>query len=168
MQGGESLPVPMPSVASHYRLSRRLIDDALWRELHASLTTVDLTPLLGRRGVRCFTEALDAFRHGLYLATANLAGAASEAAWYTLASHLATSGPAVAKAFVAEDTVWVIQRTGERLRQVPNQKIAVTELLAQAAFLRDFRNYGLHPRPQQRPTARARSRRRAALTVLQS
>jgi hypothetical protein len=166
IRGGESVPMPTPAVATHYRLSRRLIDDDLWRELHVSLTSVDLMPLLGARGNRCFTEALDAFRRGLYLAAANMAGAASEAAWYSVATHLQDSEPSIAKALAGEDTVRLIQRVAERLQSAPRQRSTVTELLAHAAFLRDLRNYGPHPRPQQQADREGAFTETGCLTVI--
>lgn len=145
-RGGVSVPMPAPAVARSYRLSRRLIDDAQWRDVATSVGSTELVTLLGQRGSRCWEEALAAHRRGLYLAAANMVGAASEAAWYTLGELLRDSDTAIAKAVDDDATARVIARVADRLKLAPRQASVIPELHAHAGYLRDLRNYGLHPR----------------------
>ena len=66
---------------------------------------------------RCIAEALAAYRHGLFLACANLLGAASEAAWYASGERLRELDPQLDKAIDDDRTAKVIDRVAEVLRQ---------------------------------------------------
>lgn len=149
-RGGVPLPLARPRVADAYRLGRRLLDDPAWRAVRLSLTAVDLGPLLGSRGERCYSEALEAHRRGLYLAAVNMAGAASEAAWFTLGEAMQDDA-AIAKAMGEDATGRLIKRVVEKLRAAPRMATIADELYAHASYLRDLRNYGLHPRSSSEP-----------------
>lgn len=149
-RGGEQLPLARPRIAEAYRLGRRLLDDPAWRAVRLSLTSVDLAPLLGGRGERCFNEALEAHRRGLYLAAVNMAGAASEAAWFTLGEAM-QDDIGIARALGEDATGRLIKRVVEKLRGAPRMATTADELFAHASYLRDLRNYGLHPRSSSEP-----------------
>lgn len=106
----------------------------------------ELADLLGARGAEVLAEATRAFHRGLFIAAVDLLAAASEAAWFTLASLVvddAKLGPALDDRMGAAD---VIVRTVEGVRRAKAaDRHALTDLHAQAARLRDLRNYGLHP-----------------------
>ena len=111
------------------------------------LFTVDLGVLgLDQRTRRCLEEALAAHRHGLYLAAVNLLGAVSEGAWYAAGERLRNRDTQLAKALDSGHTVKVIKRVCELMRRVGRLKATADELHACAAYLRDLRNYGVHPR----------------------
>ncbi|RYP89052.1 hypothetical protein EKO23_01090 [Nocardioides guangzhouensis] len=111
---------------------------------------MDLALLLGDRGERCFREVLEAHRRGLYLAAVNMAGAASEAAWFTLGEAM-QDDTSVAKALGEDAAGRLIKRVVERLRGAPRMATTADELFAHASYLRDLRNYGLHPRSSSGP-----------------
>lgn len=73
-------------------------------------------------------------------------GAASEAAWYVVGSHLRERDPALARAVDEDATARVIDKAAALLAQAPRQATTVREVATHAAHLRDLRNYGLHPR----------------------
>jgi hypothetical protein len=77
-----------------------------------------LEDLLGPRGARCLVEGIEAFRRGLYLAAASLAGAASEAAWFSTAETLPGRSQALDKALVDDQIGPVIKLVAEQLRSV--------------------------------------------------
>jgi len=132
-----------------YRLSRRMLTTPDLGEIVASLDADPLGDLLGARGVRCFHEAVLAFRRGLYLAAANLAAAASEAAWYGLGELVVKAGgtgTALRNALDNDNTAKVIQLVTQHLQATAGLKTTMTELQAQAIHLRDLRNYAVHPR----------------------
>jgi hypothetical protein len=74
-KGGEALPLARPVVAESYRLSLYLREHRGWLEVSTSLTAGDIAPVLGDRGLRCWAEALDAFKAGLYLSASSMAAA---------------------------------------------------------------------------------------------
>jgi hypothetical protein len=109
--------------------------------------------------VRCVDEALCAHRRGLHLAALNMLGAASEAAWYSLGEQLRDWSAQLAKA-LDEDTrtAAVIRLVHEVLVQLKPGRVSretLEELRSCATYLRDLRNYGLHPRRAVRPAPRA-------------
>jgi hypothetical protein len=150
-QGPGMVKLRGPAVAESYRLHSRLLDHPAWRPTGLSLSGTELLPLLGRRGQLCWQEALDALRRGLYLAAANMAGAASEAAWYSVGEQLRSHDAALGKALDEDGTARVITRSIEVLRRLKAAQ-NIDELHAHAAYLRDLRNYGLHPRGTDDPT----------------
>lgn len=83
-------------------------------------------------------------------AAVNMLGAASEAAWYSLGERLRHRSTQLGRA-LDEDTrtATVIRLVHEQLGQLrPGGVSPVTldELRSHATYLRDLRNYGLHPR----------------------
>ncbi|MGY1680559.1 hypothetical protein [Geodermatophilus sp. SYSU D01176] len=77
-------------------------------------------------------------------------GAASEAAWYTLGARLRGQSPQLAKALDADTrTASVISLVHDLLgpMKLPGgSRVNLDELRAHATYLRDLRDYGLHPR----------------------
>lgn len=109
------------------------------RELLSAAELLEgLDELLGPRGLRCLEEAHHAYRAHLWLASANLVGAASEAAWFTVARAAGVGGleaePSLATVLAKTD------------RAITSSRGPLPALLATAHYLRDVRNYGLHPR----------------------
>ena len=137
----------LPNLSRAYRLAPRLVDEATQWFFDPDLFTADLEQLqLDRRARRCIVEALAAFRQGLFLGCANLLGAASEGAWYAAGEQLGDLDTQLSKALDADNTAKVITRVSEVLRQHGALRPTVDELHAQAALLRQLRNYGVHPR----------------------
>jgi hypothetical protein len=137
---------PGPAVsADAYVLpeQHRLTDNFL---LDAALYAQGIEPILGDRGLRCLEEATNAHRRGLQLAAVGMLGAASEAAWYGIGERLAGATGSLRTALDAENTLRVISLGADGLRAhgVPNG--VCQEIQVQAVYLRDLRNYGLHPR----------------------
>lgn len=147
-RGSERVTTHRPMVATGYKLSARWATSPAVTEISMILDADGLEPLLNKRGMRCWHEAVAAFSRGLYLAAAGMIGAASEAAWYSLGEAISDE-QRLTKPLEEDNTVQVIQLVAERLRQAPRSKATVTELQAHAAHLRDLRNYGLHPRPDE-------------------
>lgn len=113
--------------------------------LDADVFAADLSDLqLDPRTIRCLQECLVAYRRGLYLAAASLLGAAVEGAWYTVAEQLREQEPRLVKPLNLNETTKVQRLVAERLGAEHQ------ELLAHAGFMRDVRNYGIHPRPAER------------------
>ncbi|WP_123788459.1 hypothetical protein [Phytoactinopolyspora halophila] len=73
-------------------------------------------------------------------------GAASEGAWYVAGEQLRHLDARLARALDGDNIVTVMNRISEVLRQTRTLRITVDELRAQAALLRQLRNYGVHPR----------------------
>lgn len=147
-RGSTAVVADQPILQEAYRLSRRHLDKPALTEIVASLNADPLADLLGPRGVRCFGEAVLAFRRGLYLAAVNLAAASSEAAWFALGTAAVPSarGTALQTAIDADNTAKVIQLVTQNLQATPGLSMTMTELSAQAVYLRDLRNYAVHPR----------------------
>jgi len=144
--GGERIPVATPSMAGAYRLTPG-------REVLAQLPILDvgafvegLDGLLDVRARRCLEEALAASRRGLYLSALNLMGAVSEAAWYSVGEALLPTKEELVEPLAENRTALVQHLVAETLGTVKRQRLAVTELSKHAAYLRDLRNYGVHPR----------------------
>ena len=111
------------------------------------LFTADLGLLrLDPRTLRCLEEALTAHRHGLYLGAVSLLGAVSEGAWYAAGEQLRDSDERLARALDNDHTAKVTDLVCELMRRVGRLKTIANELHAHAAYLRDLRNYGVHPR----------------------
>jgi hypothetical protein len=146
--GGYYAKAPAPAIAGAYELAedKRTTASEL---LDADLYTSDITDLLGNRGVRCVDEAFRAHRRGLHLAAVNMLGAASEAAWYSLGERLRSHSTALARALDEDRTVTVFRQVQDvviQLRVGRSTRENMDELRSHAAYLRDLRNYGLHPR----------------------
>lgn len=92
-------------------------------------------------------EALDSFRRGLYLSSANMLAAASEAAWYTIGEAISPPSKQLTEALDAESTAKVVRLTADHLANKGGRvRTVVLELQTNEAYLRTLRNYGLHPR----------------------
>jgi len=144
--GGERVPVATPSLADTYRLTPGRDAPSELPLLDANAFVDGLDGLLDDRARRCLEEALAASRRGLYLSALNLIGAVSEAAWYSIGEALLPTHQELEKALAENRTALVQHLVGEALSSVKRQKLAVTELRTHAAYLRDLRNYGVHPR----------------------
>ena len=144
--GGERVPVATPSLADTYRLTPGRDAPSELAILDANAFVDGLDGLLDDRAYRCLEEALAASRRGLYLSALNLIGAVSEAAWYSIGEALLPTHQELEKALAENRTALVQHLVGEALSSVKRQKLAVTELRTHAAYLRDLRNYGVHPR----------------------
>lgn len=130
--------------------------NARWRLLRdASHTTVVLArenlagsfaELLGPRGEEVLKEALACFRRGRYLAATDLLAAASEAAWFTIASLVGDDEKLHAAVTHGDSAAIVINKTADAiLRAKALNAQVLNDARAQAAHLRDLRNYGVHP-----------------------
>ncbi|MFD6094592.1 hypothetical protein ACFWGN_20970 [Oerskovia sp. NPDC060338] len=145
--GNTSFPSRVP-VFGHEGRWRLLRPEAHHRHQLARENLVDgLDDVLGPRGIEVLREAVACFHAGRFLAAADLLAAASEAAWFVVGAaahgHDGKLDDLVARGESAAD---VIHRTDQVIRQ---QKALASQTLndvrAQAAHLRDIRNYGLHP-----------------------
>jgi hypothetical protein len=102
-------------VDTHYRLVRGLAGRSDFRFFDRTQYVSGIEDLVGTRGVRCVQEALDSFRRGLYLSSANMLGAASETAWYTVAEAIPTASKQRTDALQAESTAKVVRLTADHL-----------------------------------------------------
>ena len=145
---GARFQILRPAHSRTYRLLRPYIGRPDCQFLDAELFTRSAADLLGDRGRRCVDEAIAAHRHGLYLTAANMLGAASEAAWYTLGEMLRSDDEDLAKSLESDSTAQVIRLAANRLEQRSprRDRTTISELRVHAIYLRDLRNYGLHPR----------------------
>lgn len=140
---------PQAALAQSYERSRRDgLEPAL---LDVDIFTADLAELgLNFPTLRCLEEALRCYRHQLYLSCVNLLGATSEGAWYAAGEELRPRSSALAKALDNDQTAKVIELTAQLLAAAKGTSaITVRELQTHAAYLRDLRNYGVHPRGEQ-------------------
>ena len=144
--GGELVPVATPTMAGAYRLTPGREPPRDLPLLDAKAFVEGLDGLLDDRARRCLDEALAASRRGLYLSALNLIGAVSEAAWYSIGEALLPTHPELSGALAENRTALLQHLVGDILGSVKRQRLAVTELRAHAAYLRDLRNYGIHPR----------------------
>lgn len=149
MSGGFYAPLVVVAAASAYQLTSPVPDGAAGL-LDSDVYTADLVDLARSAGQRCIAEAFRAHRRGLHLAALNMLGAASEAAWYTLGERLRGQSLPLAKALDADTrTATVISAVHDLLgpMKLPGgSRVNLDELRAHATYLRDLRNYGLHPR----------------------
>jgi hypothetical protein len=149
--GSERVPVSSPLIGDNYRLTpgpHQFCEPVL---LDASQFLRGTADLLDERGKRCLDEALRAARRGLYLSAVNLLGAVSESTWYGIGRALEARAPALARAIADNQTAQVQRLVGNILAGARRQRTVVTELLAHAAYLRDLRNYGVHPAEDRDP-----------------
>lgn len=150
--GGENVPVSTPLLASAYRVKPRLAPLVDPPALSANEFASGLGTLLSPRALECLDEALAAARRGLYLSAVNMLGAVSEAAWYEVGAGLEDDNPDLAEALANS-------RTGEVQRLIARvftdrrgrARSMCNELIAHASYLRDLRNYGVHPVADQDP-----------------
>jgi hypothetical protein len=146
--GGVRVAVSRPRLSSGYQRSRRYRSD-LMPILDADIFSADLGPLgLDQRGLQYVREALEAFRRGLYLSCVNLLGAVSEGAWWRVGEALRGRAKALDDA-LDDDRVsaaHLIRVVADELAKLKGMKSAAPELHAHATYLRELRNYGIHPR----------------------
>lgn len=144
--GAERFPVATPSMAGAYRITPGREALAALPILDAEAFIEGLDGLLDLRARRCLEEALAASRRGLFLSALNLIGAVSEAAWYSVGEALLPTHEGLAEPLAENRTALVQHLVADILATVKRQRLSVTELSAHAAYLRDLRNYGVHPR----------------------
>lgn len=146
---GVNLTVPCADTAASYRLHGALRDQPSPRSFDSDLFTADLDDLrLDPRTVRCIREALDAYARGLYLAAANLVGAAVEGAWFAAAEVVASASRKVADELAEErPQIGRVQKAMVGwMRSQRTYKHLADDLEAHANLIRELRNYGAHPR----------------------
>jgi len=148
LRSGVQICLPIPPLVSSYRLAPRLTaNEVPWYLFEPDLFTEDLAELeLDGRTKRCICEALGAYRSGLFLACANLLGAASEGAWYAAGERLRDLDRKLSNALDGENTRQVISRIHEVLRGQGNLATTASGLRSTADLLIRLRNYGVHPR----------------------
>jgi hypothetical protein len=150
--GSISIPAHTPALEDAYRIKPSLRSLLGAPTLSTDEFVAGLGTLLSARAVECLDEALAAFRRGLYLSAVNLLGAVSEAAWYRLGELLEPAVPDLTEALANH-------RTGEIQRLVAKvfvdhrgrARSMTNELVSHASYLRDLRNYGVHPHADQDP-----------------
>jgi len=150
--GAERVPVSTPKLEGAYRAKPRTgpLGDA--PALSSAEFAAGLGSLLTPRALECLSEALAAYRRGLYLSAVNLLGAVSEAAWYEVASRLEGESSELAAALARSSTGEVQRLVANLFREKDRRARSMTnELLAHASYLRDLRNYGVHPAADQDP-----------------
>jgi hypothetical protein len=152
--GGVQWQLSIPALNSTYQLHRRFRSDPGLLGLDPDLLVTDLTTLaLGDRARRTLTEALTAYRNGLYLACAALLGTAVEGAWYAAGEKLRHEDTKIDKLLDAQQTATArLQRAiADRIQGIPHiGSITADELFAESGIYRALRNYGVHPREQVR------------------
>jgi hypothetical protein len=150
--GSISVPAHTPELVHAYRAKPSLRSLLSAPTLTTEEFAAGLGTLLTPRALECLAEALAAFRRGLYLSAVNLLGAVSEAAWYRLAELLEPTVPELTEALANN-------RTGEIQRLVAKvfvdhrgrARSMTNELVSHASYLRDLRNYGVHPYADEDP-----------------
>lgn len=146
-----TVQLPAPEVsAAKYQLAHRLRGTPLPWLLDVDLFSADLASLaLNGHAHRCLAEALDAFRRSLYLACANMLGAAWEGAWYDAGRLLCGFDTRLEKALDTKQakTAAVMDRVAELLRGNGGFGAeAANELQSHGGLMRWLRNYAIHPR----------------------
>lgn len=107
---------------------------------------------------RCVEEGLACYRADLFLAAANMLGAASEAAWHQLAERILTAGLGSAKLSdeLGKDNPSIARMQQYALHDLREMgsgfesrfgfaRSALLSVEGVARFWRDLRNYGMHP-----------------------
>lgn len=168
--GGTSTEVHVarPSLAGAYMATEAAMDSKWYLDPDIFLEELDDLEL-DDRARRALREALASFRRGLYLAAVSLLGVVSEAAWYRAAERLAKPGGTLAKAVDEGHTARVQKGVAELLRsRGAGSPTTPDELLAQAALLRELRNYGVHPAPSRDDLERFLAEEEAGLLLLRT
>lgn len=146
---GTHITLPLPKLAaSHYQIAHHLRSGEPWYT-DPDLFTADLKDLhLDPRTHRCIVEALDCWRRGLFLATANMLAAAFEGAWMSAAVRLRDVSPSVAKAIQTDQPrVANVQKHVAGYLESRGMRLQAGDLRSHAALLRELRNYGIHTKP---------------------
>lgn len=165
---GAGVNVARPALAEAYVATAGLLEPSWY--LEPDLFLEELLELdLDERARRALRESLASFRRGLYLAAVSLLGVVSEAAWYRAAERLAKPDGALAKAIAEGQTARVQKGVAELLRsRGAGSPATPDELLAQAALLRELRNYGVHPAPARDDLERFLAEEEAGLLLLRT
>jgi len=155
-------PLPLPLIYAMYAWSpltetekkRRLeLYDADLYMVKANLQKFE------ERAQRCVSEALACYRSDLFLASADMLGAASEAAWHELAEAMVADGlgkaqlqaelarPSPSIAQIQKLAIEDLRRLSpsDFLARFGLQRSIVDSLGDIARYWRDVRNYGMHP-----------------------
>lgn len=147
LPAGEGRDSSAPEGEPLYAFAPRMTLDSGLEVLDSDFFVADLQGVeLEVRARRCLEEALEAYRRGMYLSCVNLIGAVSEAAWYSAGEQLRDQDSALVKALDGDRTEQVLARVAEVLRASSKSRYGIEELHAHAGFLRELRNYGVHPR----------------------
>jgi hypothetical protein len=152
MSGAERFAVSLPTIASGYRLT----PGALGADPDGQLPLLDpdrflagLEELVDERARRCVVEALAAVRRGLWMSAVNQIAAVSEAAWYRIASALVDEVADLTNAIDRTQTAEVIRLTSNHLTErTKGRRTEITDVRTHATYLRDLRNYAVHPRSE--------------------
>jgi predicted trehalose synthase len=111
--------------------------------------------VFSERARRCISEALACYRNDLFLASANMLGAASEAIWHDIASSIADAGfgtrPLNDELGAPSPRIARIQKHVADALRAPDcpdpirmPKPVVDWLMEVARYWREMRNYGMH------------------------
>lgn len=132
-------PAPQGRIKLNQSSSHRL-------ELANATFVTDIAHLLGQRGTEVLHEAIRCYHRGLFLAGVDLLAAASESAWFVLASLIKTDARLSQHVSAGTNAAEVINRAFEAIsRAGVVDRHALNDVRAQAARFRDLRNYGVHP-----------------------
>ncbi|MGQ4620035.1 hypothetical protein [Nocardia sp. R7R-8] len=119
--------------------------------LRAAQWQSEIGPLLTPRSAEVLEEALTALRRGLYMSAVSQFGAVNEAAWHVVAHSIINRGTPPAR---VQSLTNILQHRGiaalqnEVLQQLEADGVktyVAVDLRAFATYLRDLRNYGVHP-----------------------
>ena len=148
--GSIRVPAHTPELTDAYRVKPSLTGFLDAPTLTTEEFAAGLGTLLTPRAMECLAEALTAFRRGLYLSAVNLLGAVSEAAWYRLAELLEPTESELTEA-LAKNRTGEIQRVVAKVfvEHRGRARSMTNELVSHASYLRDLRNYGVHPQADQ-------------------
>ena len=138
----------VPKMAEGYELTLRMAANVL-PIVDVDLFTADLEGLkLDDRALLCVREALEAFRRGLWLSCVSLLGAVSEGAWWRLAESMRGSSAELDRMLEDDRTsaAALIRETADELGRRKGLRTVAAELHSHATYLRELRNYGIHPR----------------------
>jgi hypothetical protein len=151
--GSERVDFTTPVLQGSYALTPGLVGDpGALPLLTIGAFREGLGDLLNERALRCLDEALGCARRGLYLSAANLLGAVSEAAWYRVGEAFRGRDDELESALDGNRFAQVLRLVDPHLRQVRANGTAINEVRAHAEYLRDLRNYGVHPVEQHAPS----------------
>lgn len=140
---------PVPQFSDGYRLAPRYADSGFPWFAEPDLFLADVDELwISTRARRCVSEALEAYRKGLYLACATLLGTASEGAWHSAAARLASISENLRRTLAKEsvNSLDLRKKVVEVLSRKGSPGRALTPgLESTAELLRRMRNYAVHP-----------------------
>jgi hypothetical protein len=174
--GDNERGTPFPAVVLHrnYAIS---VMGAAEREHRLELYDADLYMARARidrfddRARRCIEEALACYRSDLFLAAANMLGAASEAVWHALAEQIVAQGlggkkliDELAKPFPSIAAVQTNATDDLKGLSAPDflarfsmPRSTLDSLAEVARYWRDVRNFGMHPAGALGPEAYSQS-----------